>query len=53
MSYLMEGSMIILSSPSGASKTTESENCRNKNFTVSVSHTENLSKRKMELITIL
>ena len=40
MSYLMEGSMIILSSPSGAGKTTLVKKIvKNKNFTVSVSHT--------------
>jgi len=36
----MEGSMIILSSPSGAGKTTLVKKIvKNKNFTVSVSHT--------------
>tara|TARA_Y100000816_G_C26106294_1_gene588072 strand:- start:85 stop:717 length:633 start_codon:yes stop_codon:yes gene_type:complete len=40
MSYLKEGSMIILSSPSGAGKTTLVKKiAKNKNFDISISHT--------------
>ncbi len=47
MSYLMEGSMIILSSPSGAGKTTLVKKIvKNKNFTVSVSHTTRKPRTK-------
>ena len=55
MSYLKEGSMIILSSPSGAENYSSKENSKEQKTLISQYHTqqENLElMKKMELIII-